>query len=209
MSELFSLDGRHVCLEPMQPAHAGELLAAATADRSTFDFTLVPASLDAMAAYIDAAVEARALGQHYPFATRDADSGRIVGATRYYDIAIWDWSTGPAAHLQRHQRPDVVSIGYTWLQPAAQRSPINTEAKLLMLDHAFGSWAARAVRLETDERNARSRQAIGRLGCQFEGVLRAHRPGADGTVRNTASFSMLADEWPVHRRRLADRLARG
>jgi RimJ/RimL family protein N-acetyltransferase len=207
--ELFSLRGKHVRLEPIEPAHADELLAAATGDRSTFGFTLVPNTPDTMAAYIEHALDARNRGQHYPFATRDIHSGRIVGATRYYDMAPWDWSTGPAAVNQRHDRPDTVSIGATWLASSAQRSPINTEAKLLMLTHAFETWKVWAVRFEIDERNARSCQAIRRLGCQFDGILRAHRPGADGTVRNTATFSMLADEWPVHRRRLTDRLARG
>ena len=73
-----------------------------------------------------------------------------------------------------------------------------------MLTHAFETWGVWAVRFETNERNARSRQAIERLGCQLDGILRAERPAADGTVRNTATFSMLADEWPVHRHRLVD-----
>jgi RimJ/RimL family protein N-acetyltransferase len=100
----------------------------------------------------------------------------------------------------------VASIGYTWLEPSAQRSPVNTEAKLLMMTHAFEQWEARAVRIQTDARNLRSRRAIERLGCTLDGVIRADRPAADGGVRDTAVFSMLDREWPVHRQRLVDRL---
>ena len=103
---------------------------------------------------------------------------------------------------------DRASIGHTWLDPAAQRSPVNTEAKLLLLAHAFDTWGVRAVRLQTDARNARSRAAIERIGCTLDGVLRADRPAADGSVRDSAVFSMLADEWPAARAALVARLAR-
>src|SRR5664280_312567 len=129
-----------------------------------------------MAVYVTRAIEGRGLGQHYPFVTRDIQTGRIVAATRFYDMTPWDWSTGPAKANQRHGRPDTVSIGATWLAASAQRSPINSEAKLLMLTHAFETWGVWAVRFETDERNSRSRQAIERLGCQLDGILRAFRP---------------------------------
>ena len=100
----------------------------------------------------------------------------------------------------------MVSIGHTWLGPDAQRTPVNTEAKLLMLEHAFSAWGVRAVRLLTDARNARSTSAIARLGCTRDGVLRSDRPAPDGTVRDSVVFSMLAEEWPAARRRLAGRL---
>jgi RimJ/RimL family protein N-acetyltransferase len=209
MLELFSLSGRYVHLEPMGMDHVGELMAAAAGDRSTFAFTHVPSTPKTMAVYVTRPIEGRGLGQHYPFVTRDIQTGRVVGATRFYDMAPWDWSTGPAKANQRHGRPDAVSIGATWLASSAQRTPINTEAKLLMLTHAFETWGVWAVRFETDERNTRSRQAIERLGCKLDGILRAERPAADGTVRNTATFSMLADEWPVQRHRLVDHPAKG
>lgn len=98
-------------------------------------------------------------------------------------------------------------IGYTWLTPSAQRTRINTEGKLLMIGHAFDAWDVWAVRLQTDARNARSCAAIERLGFRLDGILRADRPGADGSVRDTAAYSMLADEWPLHRARLLERLA--
>ncbi len=97
-------------------------------------------------------------------------------------------------------------IGYTWLDPSAQRTPINTEAKLLMMGYAFEEWEVRVVRIQTDARNARSRRAIERLGCALDGVVRAERPAADGGVRDTAVYSMLDREWPGHRQRLAERL---
>jgi RimJ/RimL family protein N-acetyltransferase len=151
----------------------------------------------------------REAGDHYPLVTTLRDEPRIVGTTRFYDITRWDWSSlfpGSDRH-QRHE-PDVASIGYTWLIPSAQRTPINTEAKLLMMTHAFETWGVRAVRLQTDARNDRSRAAIERLGFALDGVIRADRPGADGAVRDTAVYTMVAADWPAHRARLWARLAR-
>jgi RimJ/RimL family protein N-acetyltransferase len=220
MPELFTLEGRHVHLLPLGPEHIDGLLAAAGGDRSTFAFTPVPWDRPSMAAYVERAMARRDSGDHYPFATWSVDAGRIVGSTRFYDLAVWDWSTtqyppagtppgqevagGPPA---TGDRQDVASIGYTWLHPSAQRSPVNSEAKLMMLDHAFDHWGTRAVRIQTDARNARSRAAIARLGFELDGILRADKPGADGTVRDSAVFSLLADEWPAHRARLVERLA--
>ena len=100
----------------------------------------------------------------------------------------------------------MVEIGWTWLAAAAQRTPINTEAKLLMLTHAFETWRVHAVKLNTDARNARSRAAIERIGARFDGVLRAHRPASDGGIRDTAAFSLLEAEWPAAKRHLLARL---
>jgi RimJ/RimL family protein N-acetyltransferase len=135
---------------------------------------------------------------------------RIVGSTRFYDLATWDWSSySPGTDADRRQgRPDVAAIGYTWLEPSAQRSPVNTEAKLLMMTHAFEQWEVRVVRLQTDARNLRSRRAIERLGCTLDGVIRAERPAADGGVRDSAVYSMLDHEWPRHRIQLIRRLER-
>ena len=204
--DLFSLEGRFVHLLPLGEEHLEGLLEAA-GDRSTFAYTPVPWDRPTMAAYVDGAIARRASGEHYPFATFSVEDRCIVGSTRYYDLAPWDWSSlfpGSEAH-QRHD-PDVASIGYTWLSPRAQRTPVNTEAKLLMMAHAFAHWEVRAVRLQTDARNQRSRAAIERLGCALDGVIRSERPAADGSVRDSAVYSMLADEWPAHRRRLEQRL---
>jgi RimJ/RimL family protein N-acetyltransferase len=208
MPELFSLRGRHVHLEPMSPDHVDELLAAATEDRATFTFTPIPSDRVTMAAYVERAVAACCQGGQVPFVTRSLDTGRVVGATRFYDLEHWDWSTsrpGPEAG-RRGPGPDSANIGYTWLAPSAQRSPLNTEAKLLMLGHAFDTWRVRVVRIQTDARNQRSRRAIERVGCRLDGIIRSERPGADGAVRDTATFSMLADEWPAARAALAGRL---
>jgi RimJ/RimL family protein N-acetyltransferase len=105
--------------------------------------------------------------------------------------------------------PDVVDIGFTWLARSAQRTPVNTEAKLLMMGHAFEVWEVHRVALQTDVRNARSRAAIERIGGQLDGILRADRPGADDTVRTSARFSILAAEWPVTKARLTARLHAG
>jgi len=95
-----------------------------------------------MAAYIERALAKRESGEQYPFVTWSVESGRIVGSTRFYDLTPWDWTDlfPGSESLQRRDRPDVASIGYTWLEPSAQRSPVNTEAKLLMMSHAFEQW---------------------------------------------------------------------
>jgi RimJ/RimL family protein N-acetyltransferase len=117
----------------------------------------------------------------------------VVGATTYLDI-------------RRANRG--LEIGNTWLAKEAQRTPINTEAKLLQLTHAFEPLGAVRVQLKTDERNLRSREAIARLGCTFEGILRKYQARYDGFVRNTAMFSLTAEEWPAAKARLEARLRR-
>jgi N-acetyltransferase len=204
------LEGTHVRLEPLSHAHVDGLLAAAGGDRSSFTYTWVPDGRDDVVDYVDRALAHAAAGDQVPFATVSSALGRVVGSTRFYELDPWDWSgapggvpAGPAAAVLGR-----ASVGHTWLDPAAQRSPVNTEAKLLMFDHAFGVWGVRAVRLQTDARNARSRAAIERVGCTLDGVLRADRPAADGTVRDSAVFSLLAEEWPDARARLVARLSR-
>ncbi len=100
-----------------------------------------------------------------------------------------------------------MEIGWTWLAADAQRTALNTEAKLLMLAHAFESWRVVRVNLRTDARNARSRAAIERLGARLDGILRAHVPASDGGVRDTTTYSLLAAEWPAAKARLEARLS--
>jgi N-acetyltransferase len=210
MSDLVTLKGDYVHLLPIGLEHVDALLGAADEDRSTFTYTPVPWDRATMTAYVEKAVAKRESGEQYPFVTWSVEADRIVGSTRFYDLTPWDWTTlypGSEEH-QRHGRPDAASIGYTWLSPSAQRTPVNTEAKLLMFDHAFAEWNVWRTRVQTDRRNRKSRAAIERLGCSLDGVLRADMPGADGTVRDTAVYSMLASEWPIHRPRLVARLAR-
>ena len=208
MSERFVLEGDHVRLLPMEREHIDGLLDAAVGDRTTFSFTPIPDDRPGMEVYVDKALRKRAAGLHEPFVTWSVAERRIVGSTRFYDLATWNWvEHSPGTDADRRQdRPDVASIGYTWLEPRAQRTPVNTEAKLLMMGHAFEVWKVRVVRIQTDARNMRSRRAIERLGCALDGVIRAERPAADGGVRDSAVYSMLGQEWPVHRRRLIDRL---
>jgi RimJ/RimL family protein N-acetyltransferase len=203
--EPVTLEGRHVRLEPLTMAHAPWLLAVAQGPRDTFGFTTVPSDEAQMAAYIAAALRAHAEGKALPFATVDRATGRVVGTTRFGNVEFWDWPAG-SADQRGADVPDVVEIGWTWLAPAAQRTGINTEAKLLMLTHAFETWRVHRVSLMTDARNARSRAAILRLGARFDGVLRANRVAADLTIRDTAAFSILEGEWPEVKARLAVRL---
>jgi len=208
LSEPFGLEGRTVQLLPLSLDHVDGLLEAATGDRSSFGYTSVPSDRAAMTDYVERAVAHRASGEQVPFATWSVALGRVVGSTRFYDLSRWDWTaTVPgSAPPGRERTVDSACIGHTWLDPAAQRTPINTETKLLMMDRAFDVWGARVVRLWTDARNARSRNAIARLGCRLDGVLRADRPASDGSVRDSAVFSMLAEEWPTAREHLVERL---
>jgi RimJ/RimL family protein N-acetyltransferase len=208
MREPFTLEGIHVRLEPLRPDHVDDLLEAADSDRSTFGYTLVPGDGPTMVDYVERAMAHAEAGDQVPFATRSLALDRIVGSTRFYELQRWDWSKVDGSPALHDGELDLVSIGHTWLGSAAQRTPVNSEAKLLMLDHAFDRWGVRAVRLQTDARNGRSRAAIARIGCSLDGVLRSDRPAADGSVRDSAVYSILAGEWPDARRRLAARLDR-
>ncbi|MEX2221755.1 MAG: GNAT family protein [Candidatus Rokuibacteriota bacterium] len=199
------LEGRWVRLEPLEEAHAPGLLAAAAGRRDAYGFTLVPGNEAETAAYIETALGEQAVGRALPFATVDRARSLIVGATRFFNVEFWLWPPDNA-NQRGADRPDVVEIGWTWLGASAQRTPINTEAKLLMLAHAFEHWRVHRVSLMTDARNQRSRDAIMRLGARFDGILRAARPASDGAIRDTAAFSILEAEWPAIRTNLEARL---
>jgi RimJ/RimL family protein N-acetyltransferase len=194
--EAVTLVGTSVRLEPLSRGHARALVgAAASGPRDSYAFTRVPATEADALAYIDEALALHGAGRALPFATVDATSGRVVGSTRFLNVEFWTWPAG--SPLQRGaQLPDVVEIGATWLAPGAQRTAINTEAKLLMLTHAFEVWRVHRVSLMTDSRNVQSRNAILRLGAQFDGILRGARVAFDGGVRHTAAYSILEAEWP-------------
>jgi RimJ/RimL family protein N-acetyltransferase len=184
-----------VALQPLSHEHEEGLLRAASGARETFALTWVPATPDEVRRYVEMALAEQTRGVSVPFATCDARTGNVVGSTRFMTIERWTWVKG--SPLQRSpEYTDAVEIGSTWLSPEAQRSPINTSAKLLMLTHAFEAWDVRRVTLKTDARNARSRAAIERIGGRLDGVLRAHMPAFDGRVRDTAFYSILHDEWP-------------
>jgi RimJ/RimL family protein N-acetyltransferase len=198
--ENLTLAGRHVRLEPLALDHLPALVAAASESRASYLYSVVPDGEGAMRAYVEAALEARAAGDQLPFATVRTSDECVIGTTRFSELTPWPWPPGSA--LQRQGRPDVAEIGHTWLAASAQRTGANTEAKSLMLGHAFEAWEVHLVRLRTDRRNLRSRTAIERLGARFEGVRRADRPGVDGTVRDSAFYSITRAEWPAVRERL-------
>jgi N-acetyltransferase len=200
-----ALTGDLVRLEPMERHHVDALVAAASENRSTYAWTFVPDGLEAMCGYVETAIAGRDDDVFTPFVIVHRSDERVVGSTRFFNER-WDWSHADPTR-QRDDRPDVVEIGSTWLAASAQRTAINTEAKLLLLTHAFEVLDVHRVCLRTDRRNQRSRAAIERLGASFDGVWRADRPGADGTVRDTAQYSIVADEWPAIRRSLRERLA--
>jgi len=186
-----TLTGQHVRLEPLTPAHEGPLIAAA-ADGQLWNstVTIVP-SAETMAAYIDSALKAQAQGRELPFVIIRKSSGEVVGTTRFYD-------------LERIERR--VAIGYTWVAASAQRTAINTEAKLLLLTHAFERWQVIRVELITDVLNQQSRAAILRLGAKQEGILRNHMAMPDGRYRDSICFSIIEAEWPDVKSRLQARL---
>ena len=201
-----TLEGRHVLLEPLSLNHIPDLIRAANQSRETFAFTDVPAGEPAMRRYVETALASRDAGTILPFATIDRETGRIVGSTRFGNIEFWNWPVGNP-HQRGEHLPDVVEIGWTWLALDAQRTGINTEAKLLMLTLAFESWLVHCVSLRTDARNKRSRAAIERLGARLDGVIRAARVAEyDGTIRDSAAYSILDSEWPAVRNQLAERL---
>ena len=203
--DLVTLEGRHVRLEPLSLEHVPGLVQAANQSRDTYGFIYVPGDLSTMRSYVDTALAGRDLGTMYPFATVDNRTGKVVGSTRFHHIEFWDWPDGSRHQRGRHL-PDVVHIGTTWIAANAQRTGINTEAKLLMLTHAFESWLVHRVRINADSRNERSRRAIMRLGAHLDGVIRADRVALDGAIRDSATYSFLDAEWPDVKAQLMARL---
>jgi RimJ/RimL family protein N-acetyltransferase len=199
-----TLEGRYVRLLPLEMTHAEALHAAASEARETYRYTLVPPTYEAMRSLIAELLVEAAQGLTVPFTTTDARTGAVLGATRFMSIETWRWP-GPRVE-PAPKGPDALEIGGTWLAASAQRTGVNTEAKYLMLRHAFEVLAVHRVTLKTDQRNTRSRNAIERIGGRFDGVLRAHMPAFDGGIRDTAFFSILRSEWPAVRERLQARM---
>lgn len=198
---MFALNGQHVRLEPLEATHVEGLVAAAlTGNPDLYRWTFVPRTTGEATSYVNTAISWRDAGISVPFATVRQEDGVVIGSTRFFDIERWPWPEGHARHAR--QDPDVCEIGYTWLAGPSIRTAANTEAKLLMLSHAFEVWRVLRVCLHTDERNMRSRNAIERIGGKFDGILRAHRLAADFTPRNSARFSIVAAEWPEAKQRL-------
>jgi RimJ/RimL family protein N-acetyltransferase len=185
------LEGQHVLLEPLSAAHEESLIAAAgDGELWNSNVTVVPTRAT-MIDYISSALNAQAYGRELPFVIIQRSSGQVVGSTRFYDIEPKD----------RH-----VEIGYTWLAASAQRTGVNTEAKLLLLTHAFEVWRCIRVAFITDVLNQQSRAAILRLGAKEEGILRNHMVMPGGRYRDSVCFSIIEAEWPEVKARLETNL---
>ena len=201
--EPVTLSGKSVVLRPLSRNDMQAMRALAAGPRGTFEWAFVPTP-DQVPQYVDGAVALMEWRTALVFAIC-TPAGELAGCTRLFDLQRWEWLPG------KDPRPgqdvlDAAEIGYTWLAESAQRTSVNTEAKLLLLRHAFQTWRCYRVTLKTDERNTRSRRAIERLGAHFDGVLRAFQPAADGKPRNTAYYTILDREWPDIERRLQQKL---
>jgi len=194
------LPGRHVRLEPLDHLHVDGFVAATATDASLYQWSPVPQGKVEATSYVDTALAWRDAGSAVPFAIIRLGDGVVIGSTRFWNLERWSW---PPEH-PRHGRhvPDACEIGYTWLTRSAIRTAANTEAKLLMLAHAFETWQVLRVCFHTDARNQRSRAALERIGGKFEGILRAHRMGADHTARDSVRYSIVEAEWPDVKQRL-------
>ena len=186
-----TLQNAFVRLEPLTLDHAGEL-ADATVGLEHAWYTSVP-SPDGVVAEIEQRLAWHDEGSMTPWAVRRLDTGKAIGMTTFCNI------DQPNRHVE---------IGHTWIAVEAQRTAVNTASKLLLLGHAFERCDAIAVEFRTHWHNLQSRAAIARLGAKQDGVLRNHRIGPDGTLRDTVVFSILPHEWPAVRLGLESRLAR-
>jgi N-acetyltransferase len=186
------LEGQHVRLEPLSPAHEESLIAAVEDGELWNSKVTIVASPNEMKGYIATALKAQAQGRELPFVIIHRASGLVVGHTRFYDIEPGDRR---------------VEIGYTWLAASAQRTAVNTESKLLLLTHAFESWRCIRVALITDVLNQQSQSAILRLGAKQEGILRNHMVMPGGRYRDSVCFSIIEGEWPEVKARLERKLA--
>jgi RimJ/RimL family protein N-acetyltransferase len=198
------LRGRHVRLEPLEYRHVNGLAAAAAADPSLYRWSPVPQGEEEARNYVATALAWKDAGTALAFATVRLKDYAIIGSTRFWNLEQWAW---PKDHrFAGRGTPDACEIGYTWLTASAIRTAANTEAKLLMLTHAFEVWHVLRVCFHTDARNDRSRAALERMGGRFEGILRAHRMAADFTARDSVRYSILPTEWPEVKQRLLERV---
>lgn len=186
------LVGGHVRLRPLSGDHVPALCAVGLEPELWRWSTEPVRTTEDMRGYVARALEEQAVGTALPFAVILAADERVVGSTRFANIAV------------EHDR---LEIGWTWYGLPWQRTAVNTECKLLLLRHAFETLGAFRVELKTDALNARSRAAMLRIGAVEEGILRAHMRTADGRRRDTVYFSILRDEWPAIGARLERRLA--
>jgi RimJ/RimL family protein N-acetyltransferase len=192
--EPVTLEGAHVRLEPMREEHADGLVSAGCGKGIFRFFPFSLESEEAMRGYAKAGAAAIGSGTTLPFVTVERATSRVVGATSFLAI------DAPNKRLE---------IGATWITPSHQRSPVNTEAKLLQLTHCFEVLGCNRVEFKTDERNEKSRTALARIGAREEGRFRAHMVMPDGHLRTSVWFSVIASEWPGVKRALAAKLRAG
>ncbi|HEY7525608.1 MAG TPA: GNAT family protein [Candidatus Limnocylindria bacterium] len=190
------LEGKTVRLEPLALTHVRALVDAASESRDTYRFADVPDGPVEMAAYVRSALDEPGV---LPFAI--VSGGRVVGTTRFLRMEHWSRLDDRPPDV-----PHVADIGWTWLAASAQGTGVNTEAKFLMLRHAFETWRVFRVAIKVDVPNERSRQAVESLGAKLDGIRRAERLGEDGRVRDCAWYSIVRDEWPTVKERLEARL---
>lgn len=187
------LDGKFVRLEPMEAGHVDALWEAG-AEPELWRWTVSNiASRDDMQRYVETALDEMRRGVSLPFVTVEREAGQIVGSTRF-------------GNIDTENRK--VEIGWTWIDTRWQRTHVNTEAKLLMLTHAFEVWKCIRVELKTDKLNEKSRNAIRRIGATEEGILRNHMITESGRLRDTVFFSIIESEWPQSRAALEEKLRR-
>src|SRR5450755_3549617 len=184
------LEGAHVRLEPLLRTHLAGLCEAGLAEELWRWIPLPVRTAEDMGAYLDLALQEQASGVSLPFAQIEKATGRVMGSTRYMNIE------------KTHHR---VEIGCTWIGPEWQRTAVNTEAKYLLLRHAFETLGSMRVELKTDSMNARSRAAILRIGAKEEGTFRNHMITSTGRVRHTVYFSVVDSGWPEVKARLESR----
>jgi RimJ/RimL family protein N-acetyltransferase len=187
------LEGDRIRLEPLRPDHFADLCAVAF-DAALWRWTIMgPQDEPGLRRWFDLALANADAGIERPFATIDRASGRAIGSSRYLSI------------VPEHRR---LEIGWTWIASAFQRTGANREAKLLQLTHAFETLGANRVEFKTHALNERSRTALAGIGATFEGVFRNHMIMPDGSIRHSAYFSVIAEEWPDVKAGLVAGLAR-
>lgn len=206
MTKSLVLQGKHIRLEPLEHRHVDGLVAAAGDDGSLYQWSPVPRGKVEATRYVETALAWGDAGSAVPFAIVSVERAVVIGSTRFWNLERWSWPQGHPLHGRG--LPDACEIGYTWLTRSVIRTAANTEAKLLMLTHAFEVWQVLRVCFHTDARNQRSRAALERIGGRFEGVLRAHRMAADYIPRDSVRYSIVAVEWPGVKERLARFLER-
>ncbi|AOT11129.1 GNAT family N-acetyltransferase [Pseudoalteromonas luteoviolacea] len=185
-----TLEGKLVVLEPLSVTHC-DLLKEAVSDGQSWQlwYATVPTP-EGMQAYVQKALEAMESGE-MAYVVKTKHDGRVVGTTRFYDVK------------EKHRR---ASIGYTWYSDSVKRTGVNTESKYLLMSHLFDTKGALSLEFKTHFFNQTSRVAIEKLGAKLDGVLRSHQVMPDGSIRDTAIYSILSHEWPAVKNNLKARL---